>query len=142
MDRYTLPASETSHARSARLKRSFSKRSPVSRCPGWCSFRTADPRGSRPSCLPTAKGRPLQRATDRRDSFVRNFGDYEDTLTAFLIGKTPVGMRAADVVRGIEVLASRSDVDAARIAAVGRSAAAIPTLFAALFDDRIRSVAL
>jgi hypothetical protein len=51
-------------------------------------------------------------------------------------------MRAVDVVRGTELLAARSDVDPARIAAAGRGAAAIPALFAALFDDRIKRVAL
>ena len=83
-----------------------------------------------------------QPALDRRDYFVRNFGDYENTLTALVIGKTMVGMRARDVVRGVELLAARNDVDASRIAAVGRGAAAIPALFAALFDNRIKSLAL
>jgi pimeloyl-ACP methyl ester carboxylesterase len=83
-----------------------------------------------------------QPVLDRRDYFVRNFGDYENTLTALLIGKTAVGMRAGDIVRGIELLAARSDVDIAQIAAAGRGAAAIPALFAALFDDRIKRVAL
>jgi hypothetical protein len=46
------------------------------------------------------------------------------------------------VVRGVDLLAARSDVDASRIAATGRAGAAIPALFAALFDDRITSVAL
>ena len=78
-----------------------------------------------------------QPALDRRDYFVRNFGDYENTLTALVIGKTMVGMRATDIVRGVDLLAARSDVDASRIAVVGRSAAAIPALFAALFDKRI-----
>jgi len=79
---------------------------------------------------------------DRRDYFVRNFGDYENTLSALIIGKTMAGMRASDLVRGVELLASRTDVDASRIAVTGRGAAAIPALFAALFDDRIRSLAL
>ena len=83
-----------------------------------------------------------QPALDRRDYFVRNFGDYENTLTALVIGKTMVGMRAADLVRGVDLLAARNDVDPSRIAAVGRSAAAIPALFAALFDQRITSLAL
>ena len=83
-----------------------------------------------------------QPALDRRDSFVRNFGDYGNTLTALLIGKTMVGMRAADVVRAVDLLAARQDVDPARIAVVGRTAAAIPALFAALFDSRIKSLAV
>jgi hypothetical protein len=42
----------------------------------------------------------------------------------------------------VDVLAARNDVDASRIAVTGRAAAAIPALFAALFDNRIRSLAL
>jgi cephalosporin-C deacetylase-like acetyl esterase len=83
-----------------------------------------------------------QPALDRRDSFVRNFGDYGNTLTALLIGKTMVGMRAADLVRAVDLLAARQDVDPYRIAVVGRTAAAIPALFAALFDSRIKSLAV
>jgi cephalosporin-C deacetylase-like acetyl esterase len=83
-----------------------------------------------------------QPALDRRDSFVRNFGDYRNTLTALLIGKTMVGMRAADLVRAVDLLAARQDVDPSRIAVVGRAAAAIPALFAALFDSRIKSLAV
>ena len=83
-----------------------------------------------------------QRPMDRRETFVRNFGDYQTTLTALLIGKTMPGMRAADLVRAVDLLATRSDVDASRIAVTGRGAAAIPALLAALFDDRIRSLAL
>jgi cephalosporin-C deacetylase-like acetyl esterase len=83
-----------------------------------------------------------QPALDRRDSFVRYFGDYRNTLTALLIGKTMVGMRAADVVRGVDLLAARNDVDPSRIVAVGRGAAGIPALLGALFDNRIKSLAL
>ena len=79
---------------------------------------------------------------DRRSSFARAFGDYENTLTALLIGKTMAGMRAADVTRGIGLLAARNDVDPARISAVGRSGAALPALFATLFDNRISTLAL
>ncbi len=39
-------------------------------------------------------------------------------------------------------MAARSDVDTSRIAVTGRAAAAIPALFAALFDTRIQSLAL
>jgi dienelactone hydrolase len=79
---------------------------------------------------------------DRRDYFVRAFGDYESSLTALLVGKTMVGMRAEDLVRGVELLAARNDVDSSRIAAIGRSGAALPAVFAALFDNRIASLAL
>jgi dienelactone hydrolase len=83
-----------------------------------------------------------QPALDRRDSFVHNFGDYRNTLTALLVGKTMVGMRAADLVRAVDLLSARQDVDPSRIAVVGRVGAAIPALFAALFDTRIKSLAV
>ena len=81
-------------------------------------------------------------AVTRGDAFYRAFGDYGNSLTALLVGKTMVGMRTADVVRGVDLLAARNDVDAARIAVIGRSGAAQPALFAALFDERIARVAL
>src|SRR5215471_18659081 len=58
---------------------------------------------------------------DRRDYFVKAFGDYENTLTALLIGKTLVGMRARDVTAGVDLLAARNDVDSSRISVVGRA---------------------
>ena len=79
---------------------------------------------------------------DRRDYFIRAFGDYQTTLTALLIGKTMPGMRALDVTAGVSLLAARSEVDSSRIFAVGRGAAALSSLFAALFDNRIAKLAL
>ena len=79
---------------------------------------------------------------DRRDSFVRNFGDYENALTALLIGKTMAGMRAADVVGGVDLLAARRMSTRRAWPSVGRGGAAIPALLAALFDNRIKSVAV
>ena len=79
---------------------------------------------------------------DRRDYFVRAFGDYENATTALLIGKTMAGMRAGDIARGIELLGARNDVDTSRIAVAGRSGAALPALFAALFEKRISRLVL
>src|SRR5262249_15275650 len=81
-------------------------------------------------------------SVDKRDYFVRAFGDYKNSLTALLIGKTMPGMRALDVTAGIDLLAGRNDVDSGRISAVGRGAAALATLLAALFDSRIAKLAL
>jgi cephalosporin-C deacetylase-like acetyl esterase len=72
----------------------------------------------------------------------RRLGDYESAMTALLTGTTLVGMRALDVMRGIDLLAARPDVDPARISAAGKEAGAIPLLHAALLDPRIRKVAL
>src|SRR5258708_4907640 len=52
------------------------------------------------------------------------------------------GMPALDVAAGVDLLAARNDVDSSRIAVAGRAAAALPSLFAALFDSRITSLAL
>ncbi len=73
-------------------------------------------------------------------SYARYFGNYREAMMALLIGKTMTGMRALDIVRGLDLLTQRADVDAARIAVAGRGGAAIPALYAALFDRRVSSV--
>ena len=48
---------------------------------------------------------------DLNDSeFYRYFGDYENAMTALLLRRSMVAMRALDIVRGIEVLSSRPDI--------------------------------
>jgi cephalosporin-C deacetylase-like acetyl esterase len=77
-----------------------------------------------------------------RESRIGDFGDYRDSMTALLVGKTMPGMRALDIIGGVDLLAGRSDVDPARIKAWGRDAAGVPLLYAALFDPRIASIAV
>jgi cephalosporin-C deacetylase-like acetyl esterase len=72
----------------------------------------------------------------------RYFGDYEDAMTAIMLNRTLVAMRAGDVLRGIDLLASRSDVDASRISGIGRNSGTLPLLFAAVFDVRLRAISL
>jgi cephalosporin-C deacetylase-like acetyl esterase len=80
---------------------------------------------------------------ERNDTdFERYFGDYDSAMTAILIGKTMPGMRARDIVRAIDLLAARSDVDSANIFGFGKDSGAVPMLYAALFDSRIQRVAL
>jgi len=67
---------------------------------------------------------------------------YLLTLRAFLVGKTLVGLRADDVLRAADWLASRPDVDAARLGAQGRGPMGIVLLHAAVLDPRIRSITL
>ncbi len=81
-------------------------------------------------------------ALETGGAFPRWFGDYESAQTAFLIGKTLVGMRARDIVRAVDLLASRAEVDAARISGFGKQAGGVPMLHAAAFDSRIREVTL
>jgi cephalosporin-C deacetylase-like acetyl esterase len=70
------------------------------------------------------------------------FGDASSINTALLIGRSMVGMRALDIVRAVEILARRADVDAASIHAIGIGRASVPLLYAAAFDTRIQSIEL
>lgn len=79
---------------------------------------------------------------DEHDYFFRYFADHDNAETAILLGKTFVGMRAADISRGIDVLAARSDVDASNITGFGRRTAAVAMLHAGALDPRIKKLVL
>lgn len=70
------------------------------------------------------------------------FGDYDSAMTAILLGKSLVGMRAADLRRGIDLLAARPEVDARRIYGVGRQEGAVPLLHLGAADARLGKLAL
>jgi hypothetical protein len=55
---------------------------------------------------------------------------------------TMVGMRALDIVRGVELVAGRPDVDSGNIKGIGVGRASVPLLYAAAFDERIKSLEL
>jgi cephalosporin-C deacetylase-like acetyl esterase len=61
---------------------------------------------------------------------------------AFVVGKTLPGMRADDILRAMDYLASRADVDRGRISAFGQGAEGPPLLHAALLDRRISRVVI
>src|ERR1022692_4330532 len=79
---------------------------------------------------------------DEHDYFFRYFADYDSAETAILLGKTLVGMRAADIARGVDLLAARADVDSSSISGFGRGAAAVAMLHAAAVDPRIQKLVL
>ncbi len=72
----------------------------------------------------------------------RYFGDYDSAMTSLLLDKPLVAMRAEDISRAVDVLATRPEVDASRMVAFGRGMGAVPVLYAAAFDSRIRKVGL
>lgn len=72
----------------------------------------------------------------------RYFGDWTSGMTAIMTGSTLTGQRAADISRGLDVLAARSEVDASRIYGVGVEAGGVPLLHAAVLDSRLRKIAL
>jgi hypothetical protein len=69
-------------------------------------------------------------------------GDYRDAARAYVVGKTLVGMRAEDVIRAVDYLASRPDVDQAAITALGQGPLGVPSLHAAVIDSRISRLVL
>ena len=83
-------------------------------------------------------------ATDTRggSDFPRYFGDYGNAMTSLLVGKTLVGMRAQDLYRALDVLATRQEVDAAKITAIAKETATVPMLHLAALDGRINRLAL
>ena len=81
-------------------------------------------------------------AAARSDDWNGYFGDFDSAMTGLLIGKSLVGMRALDVHQAVNIAASRPDVDAERIYAIGRGSAAIPLLHAAALDARVKKVTL
>ena len=87
-------------------------------------------------------GETRSRNTEGNDDFPVYFGDFESAMTALHIGRPLVGMQMTDVLRGVDLLAARSDVERTKIYGFGKDAGAIPLLHAAAMDDRIGKVAL
>ncbi|MBI3646082.1 MAG: acetylxylan esterase, partial [Acidobacteriales bacterium] len=85
---------------------------------------------------------PVDTPGPGEDEFFHYFGDYNEIQIAMLLGRPIVGMRARDIARGVDLLAARPEVDAGRIYAYGKGAAAVPLLYAAVSDGRIRKIAL
>jgi cephalosporin-C deacetylase-like acetyl esterase len=65
---------------------------------------------------------------------------YLLSLRADLVGRTLVGLRADDVIRAIDYLSSRADVDPARIAAQASGHMGLVLLHAGVLDRRIRHI--
>ncbi|HWC00437.1 MAG TPA: hypothetical protein VG672_27210, partial [Bryobacteraceae bacterium] len=87
-------------------------------------------------------GETRSRLDVNASDFARYFGDYEDAMTAVQMGRTLVGMRVRDILRGLDLLAARPEVDPAKLSGLGRNTGAVPLLYAAAFDSRLRALAL
>ena len=85
--------------------------------------------------------RPVPNDEQANDVY-RLFGHFDSAMTAVLLGKTLVGMRAADVVRGVDLLAARPEVDPERIYGFGVGAGALVLLHVAVLDDRLQGLYL
>jgi cephalosporin-C deacetylase-like acetyl esterase len=65
---------------------------------------------------------------------------YLLSLRADLVGRTLIGLRVDDVIHAIDYLASRADVDPARITAAGSGHMGLVLLHAAVLDSRIKHI--
>jgi len=65
---------------------------------------------------------------------------YMTELRAELVGKTLLGMRVDDVIRAVDYLAARPDVDAKNITVVANGHMGLVALHAAVLDSRIKHV--
>jgi cephalosporin-C deacetylase-like acetyl esterase len=68
-------------------------------------------------------------------------GDAEETLQYLLweVGQSLLGMRVQDVMRSVDYVLSRADVDKNGVHAIGKGRGALWLLYAAALDPRIRS---
>jgi len=64
------------------------------------------------------------------------------SLRAFLVGKTILGLRVDDVIRAVDSLVSRPDVDRNAISAYGNRASGMALLHAAVLDTRLSRVTI
>jgi hypothetical protein len=68
--------------------------------------------------------------------------DYELAFRAAVVGRTLLGMRTEDVMRAVDYLVSRPDVDRTRIDGFGQGTLGVVMLHAAILDERIQRIFL
>jgi cephalosporin-C deacetylase-like acetyl esterase len=79
----------------------------------------------------------------RRDDDARKKGAGQSSCqpaagAALLFGQTMIGWRVWDVMRAIDYLGTRSEIDSSRMATMGISGGGTASLFAAALDERIK----
>jgi hypothetical protein len=67
-------------------------------------------------------------------------GDWQTNLQANLIGRNLPSLRAHDILRGVDLLSARSDVDPASIRGVARGVDGVWLLLAAAADQRLAKI--
>ena len=64
----------------------------------------------------------------------------KQNIRAWVIGRNMAAMRAGDILRGVDLLAGRVDVDTASLRAVARNVPGVWLLMAAAIDPRIGKI--
>jgi len=63
---------------------------------------------------------------------------YRMAMDCFMVGMTPIGLKAWDSMRLVDFLKTQSEVDKSRIAAAGLSGGGTTALFFTALDDRVK----
>jgi len=79
------------------------------------------------------RGAPLAKTQEDQSAAKQN-------IRSWVIGKNMAGLRAGDIMRGVDLLAGRPDVDAGRVRAAARDVRGVWLLMAAAIDPRIGKI--
>ena len=79
---------------------------------------------------------------ETKNTVTNKEGTADAGNTAVLIGRSVVGIQAGDIIRVVDYLMRRSDVDSTKIGVIGINEMCIPVMHAAAFDRTIRNVIL
>jgi hypothetical protein len=79
---------------------------------------------------------------ETKNTVANRQGTADAGVTAVLVGRSVVGIQAADIVRVVDYLKGRDDVDNAKVGAIGINEMCIPLMHAAAFDPSINNIVL
>jgi hypothetical protein len=79
---------------------------------------------------------------ETKNTVTNRQGTADAGYTAVLIGRSVTGIQAGDIIRVVNYLKARDEVDPSRIGAMGLNEMCIPLLHAAAFDRSINNVTL
>lgn len=79
---------------------------------------------------------------ETKNTVANRQGTADAGVTAVLVGRSVVGIQAADIIRAVNYLKGRDDVDNTKVGAIGINEMCIPLMHAAAFDPSINSIVL
>ena len=79
---------------------------------------------------------------ETKNTVTNKEGTADAGNTAVLIGRSVVGIQAGDIIRVVDYLMRRSDVDSTKVGAIGFDEMCIPLMHAAAFDHSINNITL
>jgi len=79
---------------------------------------------------------------ETKNTVTNREGGADAGSTAVLIGRSVVGIQAGDIVRVVDYLLGRDDVDTSKVGAIGIKEMCIPLMHAAAFDPSINNITL